>query len=75
MIDLNSFTNVNPDNILYKCGWSPFEGFNFSSKIISTWINGQCAYSNGSFLENQQLNLLNLCYEKNHYSIFSNIVM
>ena len=51
MIDLNSFTNVNPDNILYKCGWSPFEGFNFSSKIISTWINGQCAYSNGSFLE------------------------
>ena len=51
MIDLNSFTNVNSDNILYKCGWSPFEGFNFSSKIISTWINGQCAYSNGSFLE------------------------
>ena len=49
MIDLNSSTNVNFDNILYKCGWSPFEGFKFSSKIISTWINGQCAYRNGIF--------------------------
>ena len=51
MIDLNSSTNVNFDNILYKCGWSPFEGFNFSSKIISTWINGQCTYRNGNFLQ------------------------
>ena len=51
MIDLNSSTNVSFDNIIYKCGWSPFEGFNFSSKIISTWINGQCAFNNGSFSE------------------------
>jgi dihydroorotase len=39
------------DNILYKCGWSPFENIQFSSSVISTWVNGVRVYHNGSFDE------------------------
>lgn len=38
---------VKKENILYKCGWSPFEGTNFKSRILHTFVNGQLAYSNG----------------------------
>jgi dihydroorotase len=34
------------DNILYKCGWSPFEGVNFKSRISHTFVNGQLVYEN-----------------------------
>lgn len=42
---------VNEQNILYKCGWSPFEGTNFRSKITHTIINGNVAYENGQVKE------------------------
>ncbi len=42
---------VEKDNILYKCGWSPFEGTTFKHKITHTFINGQIAYENGNFDE------------------------
>ncbi|AWG24955.1 dihydroorotase [Flavobacterium kingsejongi] len=38
--------NVKKENILYKCGWSPFEGFNFKSRITHTFVNGQLVYQN-----------------------------
>jgi len=38
---------VSGENILFKCGWSPFEGFEFSHKVVSTFINGQEVYSDG----------------------------
>lgn len=38
---------VAPENILYKCGWAPFEGFTFHNKVHTTLINGEVAYSNG----------------------------
>lgn len=38
--------NVKKENILYKCGWSPFEGTNFKSRITHTFVNGQLVYSN-----------------------------
>lgn len=38
--------NVKKDNILYKCGWSPFEGYNFKSRITHTFVNGQLVYNN-----------------------------
>jgi len=38
--------NVKKENILYKCGWSPFEGYNFKSRIMFTFVNGQLVYSN-----------------------------
>ncbi|HBK84070.1 MAG TPA: dihydroorotase, partial [Flavobacterium sp.] len=39
--------NVSKDTILYKCGWSPFEGTNFKSRVMYTFVNGQVAYANG----------------------------
>lgn len=42
---------VNKKNILYKCGWSPFEGHTFSHKIEMTFINGYLAYENGKIHE------------------------
>lgn len=38
--------SVNKTNILYKCGWSPFEGTNFKSRISHTFVNGQLVYEN-----------------------------
>ncbi|ALM48863.1 dihydroorotase [Flavobacterium psychrophilum] len=38
--------NVKKENILYKCGWSPFEGVNFKSRITHTFVNGSLVYNN-----------------------------
>jgi dihydroorotase len=38
--------SVNSDNILSKCGWSPFEGFVFKSRITHTFVNGELVYNN-----------------------------
>lgn len=38
---------VSKENILYKCGWSPFEGILFRSKIVQTIVNGTVVYDNG----------------------------
>ena len=43
--------SVNKDNILYKCGWSPFEGTNFKSRITHTFVNGQLVYENSKVKE------------------------
>ncbi len=42
---------VTKDNLLYKCGWSPFEGHTFSHSIDKTFINGHMAYDNGQLIE------------------------
>ncbi len=42
---------VTKQNILYKCGWSPFEDVEFSSSVVSTWVNGVKVYHNGTFDE------------------------
>lgn len=38
--------SVKKENILYKCGWSPFEGFTFKSRITHTFVNGELVYNN-----------------------------
>lgn len=43
--------SVSKDNILYKCGWSPFEGTNFKSRITHTFVNGQLVYENSKVKE------------------------
>ena len=45
--DLNKNYKVTKDNILYKCGWSPFEGHSFPASIEYTLVNGQVVYENG----------------------------
>jgi len=42
---------VSKENILYKCGWSPFEGTKFTSRITHTFVNGNPVYRNGRFDE------------------------
>ncbi|MDP5077359.1 MAG: dihydroorotase, partial [Nonlabens sp.] len=37
---------VTKDNILAKCGWSPFEGVTFKSRITHTFVNGELVYHN-----------------------------
>ncbi len=51
LVDLHNLWNVNEENILYKCKWSPFENQLFSSKIIKTVVNGNLVYDKGSFTE------------------------
>ncbi|MDD7915430.1 dihydroorotase [Polaribacter ponticola] len=52
LIDTNKSQTVSKDNILYKCGWSPFEGSTFSSTITHTFVNGNLIYNNGVFNDN-----------------------
>ncbi|MFD2726107.1 dihydroorotase [Hyunsoonleella rubra] len=49
-VDLNSPWTVKKENILYKCGWSPFEGSTFKSRITHTFLNGTLVYRNFKFL-------------------------
>ena len=51
LVDLNDSYTVSKDNILYKCGWSPFEGTEFHSKITHTFVNGFPAFDNGKISE------------------------
>ncbi|WP_282134571.1 dihydroorotase [Seonamhaeicola maritimus] len=49
LVDLNNPWTVTKENTLYKCGWSPFEGATFKSRITHTFINGNLAYQNSKF--------------------------
>lgn len=49
LIDLDAPQTVAKENILYKCGWSPFEGITFSSKVTHTFVNGVLMYDHGVF--------------------------
>lgn len=48
LIDPKKHWTVVPENILYKCGWSPFDGIEFSHQVEKTFINGQLAYDQGA---------------------------
>lgn len=49
LIDTNNPWTVTRENLLYKCGWSPFEGTTFQSKISRTFVNGHLMYDQGKF--------------------------
>ena len=51
VVDINKAWEVNKDNILYDCGWSPFEGEEFKSTVSMTFVNGNLVYDNGVFDE------------------------
>lgn len=53
LVDLNKSTTVSKQNILYKCGWSPLEGFTFPATVKNTFVNGHPVYGNGVFDESQ----------------------
>ena len=47
LVDPEKCWTVAPENILYKCAWSPFEGTTFHHSITQTFVNGQLVYDNG----------------------------
>ena len=51
LVNTNEPQTVSKDNLLYKCGWSPFEGTTFSSTITHTFVNGNLMYNQGVFNE------------------------
>ncbi|MDN3668748.1 dihydroorotase [Echinicola jeungdonensis] len=53
LVDLEAPWTVNRDNIISKCGWSPFEGQTFRSSITHTIVSGQLVYENGIFNEDK----------------------
>jgi dihydroorotase len=53
LINLNKSQTVSKENLLYKCGWSPFEGHTFKSSVEKTFVNGHLVYDNGVFDESK----------------------
>ncbi len=53
IVDMHKATTVSKQNILYKCGWSPFEGRTFPS-VTHTLVNGALVYGNGIWDESQK---------------------
>jgi len=47
LVDMNKSQTVSKQNILYKCGWSPFEGHSFPASVCHTIVSGNVAYENG----------------------------
>ena len=48
ILDPTKKQTISSENILYKCGWSPFDGQTFNSVITHTFVNGHLAYNNGN---------------------------
>ena len=47
LVDPKTPTLVTRESLKYRCGWSPFEGTEFSHSIVATWVSGELAYSDG----------------------------
>ena len=54
LVDLDSPIQVKKENILYKCGWSPLEGFTFPASVNTTFVNGIPVYENGIWNESHK---------------------
>ena len=54
LVNMDKPWEVTKENILYKCGWSPFEGETFNAQITHTFVNGHIAYEFGNFDETQR---------------------
>ena len=51
LLSPNKPHTITADDIISKCGWSPFEGETFNWSVEQTWVNGECAYRNGEINE------------------------
>lgn len=54
LVNLDEPWKVQKDNLLYKCGWSPFEGQRFRARVRQTFVSGHLTYSEGKFDETQR---------------------
>ena len=53
IVDMHATTTDTPERVLYKCGWSPFDGIQFRSQIATTIVNGHQVYAAGEILTQQ----------------------
>lgn len=51
LVNLDKEFKVIKEDLLYQCGWSPFEGTTFSATIEKTFVNGNLVYDNGKIIE------------------------
>ncbi|HBF20126.1 MAG TPA: dihydroorotase, partial [Cryomorphaceae bacterium] len=51
LVDAARPWTVTKENILSKCGWSPFEGTTFRSRVTHTFVNGNLVYDHGKIIE------------------------
>ena len=51
LVDQSKPWVVSPENILYKCGWSTFEGMKFSHRVTHTFVNGELVYADGKVVD------------------------
>lgn len=65
IINPESPWTVTKENLLYKCGWSPFEGQSFKSRVIYTLVNGSVVYDNGIINEDYRGERLLFKYQNN----------
>lgn len=54
LMDPKAPFTVSKQNVLYKCGWSPFEGDTFTHAVTHTFTNGNLVYENGIFDESNR---------------------
>ena len=54
IVDMNHSTIVTKENILYKCGWSPLENFEFPASVTHTFVNGNLIYKNRVWDESEK---------------------
>ena len=53
LLDTNTPETITKENILYKCSWSPLEGFTQPATVSKTFVNGHMVYGNGVFDESK----------------------
>ena len=54
LVDPDKLWIVSPENIRYKCGWSPFEGVRFTNQVTHTFVNGNLVYANGDLVSEER---------------------
>lgn len=54
IVDMNQAHTISKNNILYKCGWSPLEGFTMPASIHKTIVNGEIVYENEKVHEDKR---------------------
>lgn len=54
VVDPMETITIDKSNVLYKCGWSPFEGVTFNHKIAGTYVNGTLVYDGNQIISDQK---------------------
>ena len=50
IIDLTTEEIISGDNVISKCGWTPYEGFEKGGKILTTIVRGNVVFNDGKFI-------------------------